>query len=343
MQSLFGSNTTKLSYVSEESETLYDPGFSLSSGIYEMLIELKDRKRHLLSEMVQASYIENQYMQQNVTKTTLRTFREGVISNIKKTIRDLIDLFIRKIKSFWKLLLSFFKKKVETLDDIIDELKRNEKKAGKSYDLNFQILWPVGFLVNREINIIVENFLKLNSPTESFILDDFDFESYKKENEQILNELKYTLSSFSKENMEPRYLNMIPGIKSLDDIRDVYHLCDSALQKCKKHSEKLTKELQSFLTKLNQASALKDIKYDLYTTLNDFCTDIGNVCGLVKDGLHNILMSIIDALEKIDKQNLNEASLLLIQEMLEYDFKEAMDACYIDNLGRPVYAFKDRR
>jgi len=329
--------------------------FKLSTGLYEALYELQEMNQSLFNEMLRTDFKELEARKNGlISESAIKTLHEGVIDSIRKKISGIINWFISKLRKFWSLLIGFFKKKTE--DNYIEKtIAWLKKETEKDHDIVYRyyyqnIIWPLECRTDsgmRNQEKLIEEFFN------------FDFVQLQKE-ESGNDKLERAVSRLQREldllnNASP--IIGIPILVTLDRILEFYKRIKDDVAKWKKLSDQQEKKLVQLQNEYDKVVDKRrenpndEELQDVYTRFRKFMTQVLIGYDLIKTFSTTMLAKTINVVKRMEtaaqdyiksksESSIDRSYLLdFIDEMVEYDFNEAMDACYIDDLGHPVYAF----
>lgn len=345
MHDIFSINTTKLSL----DESLHvEPEFRLSTGIAEAMLELQEMDMQLFKEMLAHDYKEIDMRQKGFNESSIEALHEGMWDTIKQKVSDLIDWFVKKIKSIWSAILGFFSgKPKDKIDKKIDKLKEEVKKTGKECSFDLEMNWFSDSQFMNHLNAIEKNFLALKPyPVEWVTSKPKDI----RDSNAILIDVDtfYSNIGTTKDQLlERKTMNVgqLDYINSLDKCKALSNRLVELMEKCAAHSSKLQSNVDQLKSKLKAEQ--NNIDKQVYQSLQEYCSNVLKLSNEIKDYLAAAFAAVGTLVARLEVGDPNievhHNSVFLtddfIQEASEYDFEQALESCYIDNTGTVVCNF----
>lgn len=338
--------------------------FKLSTGLYEALYELQEMNQSLFNEMLRSDFKELEARKNGlISESTIKTLHEGVINSIWKGIKKVIKWFIDKIKDFWALFIGFFKKKSEKIKADLKKQKANtspDKEEEPKKDESIEVEWFENIGSNPG-EVIYTAFHSAPLPDSEI----------KEENGKKILVITSDIEDFGI-NFMKKVEDAKPIRKTIYDaqeiftskrIKSIFNFIQHNAELCKKYADKIidaAEKLQKNLDANPEAiysseyggTLNSDDPFDkkLIANINNYFSQVMKAHTLIKEYFTEIMQVFEILREKMVgyaqdhpftyESSIDRSYLLdFIDEMVEHDFNEAMDNCYIDDLGHPVYAF----
>ena len=338
MHDVFSANTTKLSF----DEGLHvQPGFRLSSGIAEAMIELQEMDFQLFKEMLACDYKEIEYRQKGFNESAIDALHEGVFEKIANGINKVIQWIIRTVKSIWHTIVGFVVnicKRIKFFFSAVKDYKPTPE------DLKFKVKW----IDKSNLEKRYDQFMKLDGVFDKI------FGTIEDNSESARKNAEFVTKEFHIES-EPKEVEIgsVEALKSPRAVFDTTLWIENISRRANSQADHLISQIKKMedLTRSKGTSDSEEDRLD-YACWKLYGEAVTGSCNLFKQDIADELKACsqvmahfqkcYEASKKKEEGKSESASLMdddFIREMTDYDFEQAYENCYIDSIGAVVCNF----